>query len=67
MDHQLISVVEKTTEAVPDFLVGEFSTRNEVSVRYELLMDGLELKLPATRPMMTELNIPEDHATLFAY
>ena len=71
-DTQFIAVIEKAAEHPHGWLRAEFSTAAESSVlvrrgHHQLLVNGLRLKLPATRPMMSELKIPEVHSTLFAY
>lgn len=71
-EHQFVAVIETATEESQNWVVGEFSTgaENSVAVRkghHQLLLNGLHLRLPAERPMMTEIKIPEVHSTLFAY
>ena len=71
-DVQFMAVVEKATDDASGWLMAEFSTAAESSVtvrkgHHQLLMNGLRLRLPATRPIMTEMKIPEVHSTLFAY
>ena len=71
-DNQFVAIVEKAADPTSGFLYAEFSTAADSSVlvskgHHQLLMNGLKLRLPAKRPMMTELKIPEVHATLFAY
>ncbi|KAF2161178.1 hypothetical protein M409DRAFT_70008 [Zasmidium cellare ATCC 36951] len=71
-DYQFIAVLEKAKERTPGWVIAEFSQASESSIKvskghHQLLMRGLKLTLPADRPMMTELKIPEVHSTLFAY
>ena len=71
-DNQFIAVIEKATEASSGWLIAEYTTTAESSItisrgHHQLLVNGLKRKLPAQRPMMTELKIPEVHSTLFAY
>lgn len=71
-DDQFIAVIEKATEPKQGFLIGEFTSAAESSKivsrgHHQLLVNGLRVRLPAKRPMMTEVKIPEVHSTLFAY
>lgn len=71
-NYQFIAVIEKATEPTPGWVIAEFSSAAESTItvsrgHHQLLLNGLKIKLPATRPMMTELKIPEVHSTLFAY
>ena len=71
-DNQFIAVIEKPSEAAPGWLMAEFSSAADSSItvskgHHQILMNGLRRRLPASRPMMTELKIPEVHSTLFAY
>lgn len=71
-EHQFVAVVEKSSEASHGWVIAEFSTGLVSSIpvsrgHHQLLARGLRMTLPANRPMMTELKIPEVHSTLFAY
>ncbi|WPG97809.1 Hypothetical protein R9X50_00059000 [Acrodontium crateriforme] len=71
-DYQFVAVVDQADEEVSGWLIAEFSTalenKNVVSMgHHELLLAGLSVRLPAGRPLMTEIRIPEVHSTLFAY
>lgn len=71
-DYQFIAVVEKAKERMPGWVIAEFSNAAESSTKvskghHQLLLSGATVRLPAKRPMMTELKIPEVHSTLFAY
>ena len=71
-DNQFIAVIEKSSEASSGWLLAEFSADAHSSIvisrgHHQLLMNGLRRRLPAQRPMMTEVKIPEVHSTLFAY
>lgn len=71
-EHQFVTVVEKSSEASHGWAIAEFSSGVVSSIpvsrgHHQLLARGLKLTLPASRPMMTELKIPEVHSTLFAY
>lgn len=71
-DYQFVALVEKAKEPTPGWVIAEFSEPAESSIKvskghHQLLMSGAKVKLPANRPMMMELKIPEVHSTLFAY
>ncbi|KAF2771832.1 PGAP1-domain-containing protein [Teratosphaeria nubilosa] len=71
-DYQFIAVIDQSPEPTPGWLIAEFSTEADSTItisrgHHQLLLNGLRRKLPADRPLMTELKIPEVHSTLFAY
>ncbi|ROW14535.1 hypothetical protein VPNG_03112 [Cytospora leucostoma] len=70
-DHHFIAVVDKGT-ASPGFVVAEFSdaansrrTRH-ISLR-RMLTFGLDIRLPASRPAVTEIKIPSIQSSMLAY
>jgi hypothetical protein len=71
-EYQFATIIEKPSESSDGWAIAEFSTIDKSTVtvsrgHHQLLATGLQLTLPPTRPMMTELKIPEVHSTLFAY
>ncbi|KAK4193669.1 PGAP1-like protein-domain-containing protein [Podospora australis] len=71
-EHQFVAVVEKTTTATAGFVIAEFSdyAQSHVTKRtglQRLLAFGLKLRLPAVRPMVTEVKIPSLQSSLLAY
>lgn len=71
-DYQFVAILEKPGDHPHAWTIAEFSSSDTSSVtvskgHHQLLVNGLQLTLPATRPMMTEIKIPEVHSTLFAY
>jgi glycosylphosphatidylinositol deacylase len=71
-EYQFAAIIEKPAEYPHGWAIAEFSSsdRSAVTVsrgHHQLLANGLKMVLPADRPMMTELKIPEVHSTLFAY
>lgn len=71
-DYHFVAVLEKAKEPIPGWVIAEFSDASQSSIKvskghHQLLMRGMRRTLPANRPMMTELKIPEVHSTLFAY
>lgn len=71
-EYQFVAIIEQSKEPAPGWLMAEFSSGSENVItiskgHHQLLMNGLRRKLPANRPLMTELKIPEVHSTMFAY
>ncbi|KAK5175490.1 GPI inositol deacylase [Saxophila tyrrhenica] len=71
-DNQFVAVIERSSELSDGWLFAEFSSAKDSSIlvskgHHQLLLKGMKRKLPPSRPMMTELKIPEVHSTLFAY
>lgn len=71
-EYQFATIIEKPSEISDGWAIAEFSTSDKSTVtvsrgHHQLLANGLQLTLPPSRPMMTELKIPEVHSTLFAY
>ena len=73
-DYRYVAVIEQSAsiETSAGWLIAEFSSNADSAItvsrgHHEILAHGLQQSLPASRPMMTEVKIPEVHATLFAY
>lgn len=71
-EHQFVAVVDTSLESVPGWVVAEFSTGSDSTLvaakgHHQLLSTGLRISLPSTRPMMTDIKVPELHSTLLAY
>jgi hypothetical protein len=72
LDHQFVAVVDKAVDPTPGWVVAEFSD-NVQSQRVRslglrrLLAFGMTVKLPAIRPMVTEISIPAMQSSLLAY
>ncbi|KAL2267769.1 hypothetical protein VTJ83DRAFT_5046 [Remersonia thermophila] len=71
-EHQFVAIIEKATAPTHGFVVAEFSdhdqsrqTRHASLTR--LLTFGLSLRLPADRPMVTEVRVPSLQSSLLAY
>ncbi|KAF4926793.1 GPI inositol-deacylase [Colletotrichum viniferum] len=71
-DHQFVAIIDKALKPATNFVVAEFSdhpqshrTRN-ISLR-RLLAFGMTLRLPASRPMVAEINVPALQSSLLAY
>ena len=71
-DYQFVAVVDKATEPSQGWAIAEFSdkvdsvTKTDLGLR-RLLSFGLRVKLPANRPLMTEIKIPVLHSSLLAF
>ena len=71
-EYQFAAIIEKPFESPDGWAIAEFSSADKSTItvdrgHHQLLANGLRMILPADRPMMTELKIPEVHSTLFAY
>jgi hypothetical protein len=71
-EHQFVAVVDKANTPTKGFVVAEFSDSSDSVIRARvglgsLLSAGLKVRLPANRPMLTELNIPALHSSLLDY
>ncbi|KAI9816181.1 MAG: GPI inositol deacylase [Pycnora praestabilis] len=72
IEHQFVAVVDKAVDPTPGWVVAEFSNKSDSEINthlglWRLLIAGLKLKLPAARPMVTEVKIPALHSSLLAY
>ena len=71
-DYQFVAVVDKATEPSQGWAIAEFIekadaiTETDLGLR-RLLFSGLRVKLPATRPFMSEIKIPALHSSLLAF
>ncbi|KAJ5974381.1 hypothetical protein N7481_011591 [Penicillium waksmanii] len=71
-EHQFVAVVDKANVPTHGFVVAEFSDSSDSMLRAKvglgsLLSAGLKMRLPANRPMLTEVNIPALHSSLLDY
>ncbi|KAJ5145965.1 uncharacterized protein N7515_000529 [Penicillium bovifimosum] len=71
-EHQFVAVVDKANVPTPGFLVAEFSDSSDAMIRAKvglggLLSAGLKMRLPANRPMLTEVQIPALYSSLLDY
>ncbi|KAI9830933.1 MAG: hypothetical protein M1819_005315 [Sarea resinae] len=72
-EHQFVAVVDKAVNPTSGWVVAEFSDNNE-AVHWKkdiglhsLLTTGVRVRLPANRPLVTEVKIPALHSSLLAY
>lgn len=71
-EHQFVAVIDKANAPTPGFVVAEFSDSSDSTIRAKvglgsLLGAGLNMRLPANRPMLTEIRIPALHSSLLDY
>ncbi|KAF2089674.1 PGAP1-domain-containing protein [Saccharata proteae CBS 121410] len=71
-DHQFVAVVDKSGEPSAGWVVAEFSAPSENTIQVDtglrrLLSSTLQLKLPASRALVTDISIPALHSSLLAY
>jgi hypothetical protein len=71
-EHQFVAVVDKSNSPQSGWVVAEFSNVSDSKIvkplgLLRLLSTGMHVKLPASRPMVTELQIPALHSSLLAY
>lgn len=70
--HKYVAVVDKAVEPSPGWVIAEFSDNSESVMSMtlglrRLLAFGMHLKLPANRPLVTEVQIPALHSSLLAF
>ncbi|KAK3353469.1 PGAP1-like protein-domain-containing protein [Lasiosphaeria hispida] len=71
-EHQFVAIVDKATTSTACFVIAEFSDHSQshrtthISLR-RLLSLGMRLRLPAERPMVTEIKVPSLQSSLLAY
>lgn len=71
-EHQFVAVVDKASEITSGWVVAEFIDMTNSVIRpnlglRRLLLEGMRMKLPANRPMVTEVQIPAFHSSLLAF
>lgn len=71
-EHQFVAIVDKANVPTKGFVVAEFSDSSDSMIRAKvglgsLLSAGLKMRLPANRPMLTEVKIPALHSSLLDY
>ena len=72
LEHQYVAVVDKATEPSQGWVLAEFSDNSESVIQsniglQKLLAFGMHLKLPANRPLVTDVQIPALHSSLLAF
>jgi len=71
-EHQFVAVIDKAMTPASAFVLAEFSDQSQshrtrhISLR-RLVAFGMKLRLPASRPMVTQIKIPSLTSSLLAY
>lgn len=71
-EHQFVAIIDKSTQINGGWLHSEIASDADSVIDSHvslprLLLRGLNVELPATRPIMTELRIPSLRSSLLAY
>lgn len=71
-DYQFVAVIDKASEPIDGWVIGEFSPSSESTMRIQkklqrVLTKGLHRRLPPSRPMVSHIHIPNVHSSLLAY
>lgn len=71
-EHQFVAVIDKAIRPTSGWIVAEFSHDKQSDFTYSLslqnlLIFGMELSLPPTRPLVTEVKIPALSSSLLSY
>jgi glycosylphosphatidylinositol deacylase len=71
-EHQFVAVVDKASDLTSGWVIAEFIDMTNSVIRpnlglRHLLLQGMHMKLPANRPMVTEVQIPAFHSSLLAF
>ena len=72
IDYQFVVVIDKATDSTDGWAIAEFSSQEDSIFEIDnslnnLLAFGLNIDIPATRPLVTELKIPAYHSSLLAF
>ena len=71
-EHQFVAVIDKAVSPTSGFVLAEFTDLSQshrtrhISLR-RLVAFGMKLRLPASRPMVTQIKIPSLTSSLLAY
>jgi hypothetical protein len=80
-EHQFVAIIDKaglaSTESLassddPNWVIAEFSSSSESTINTDvslsrLLISGVNIDLPSTRPLLTDIKIPALHSSLLTY
>lgn len=71
-EHQFVAVVDKATTPAAGWVVAEFSDSSDALIQARvglggLVSTGLKMRLPANRPMLTEVKVPALYSSLLDY
>jgi len=70
--HHFVAIIDRATESTQGWAIAEFSDSADSVIQTStglnrLLTFGLHVKLPAGRPLVTELKVPALHSSLLAF
>jgi pimeloyl-ACP methyl ester carboxylesterase len=71
-EHQFVAIIDKAISPTSGFVLAEFTDHSQshrtrhISLR-RLVAFGMKLRLPASRPMVTQIKIPSLTSSLLAY
>lgn len=71
-DHQFVAIIDKLTEPKTSWVIAEFAARSQQNIDVKgslpaFLSAGLSTTIPATCPLMSQINIPYLSSSLLAY
>ena len=71
-EHQYVAVIDKALEISSGWVIAEFSESSDTVIHMglglqRLLTMGMHLKLPANRPLVTDVQIPALYSSLLAF
>ncbi|KAI1957511.1 GPI inositol deacylase [Ophidiomyces ophidiicola] len=72
MDYRFVAVIDRAETNHPGWLRAEFSDSSDSVIPTRvglgrLLSTGLDIRLPAERPLVTDIKVPALHSSLLAY
>ncbi|RKF59702.1 GPI inositol-deacylase [Erysiphe neolycopersici] len=72
IEHQFVAVIDKASSPTPGWIIAEFSNNKKSQIIYpkslqNIILFGMELKLPPTHPLVIELKIPALSSSLLSY
>lgn len=71
-EYQFVAVVDKATEHRKGFVIAEFGSTSESTIRtnhdlQKLFTTGMQLRLPSSRPISVDIKLPALHSSLLAF
>lgn len=71
-EHQFLAVVDKASDVTEGWMVAQVAETSKSLIEVDIslpkiLLNGLQLELPADRPIMTDIKVPVLHSSLLAY
>lgn len=71
-DHQFVAIIDKAAEPTQGWAIAEFGDTATSVIQTNLRLNrllafGLHIRLPAQRPLVTEIKVPALHSSLLAF